>query len=118
MTQIVGDITAVNSTLMVPCDDHFGSADVNGAASITLAAGASGTVVLEMSQGLDASGNDIWVQLRVFNDTTTVGAFQDTMVGAAGTQHWYAEIVGARKVRIRKSATAASCYAILTFKAA
>jgi len=118
MAELKGDLTAVGSTLTTDSVDHFGSADVNGAIGIWLAAGASGTVVLEVSGGKDGTGAETWVQIRVFNDTAGVGAYQDTMVGAGGAQHFYAEIVGARHVRLRKTVTAASCYCIMNLKAA
>ncbi len=119
MAQIKGDLTAVNSTLVHDSVDHFGSADVNGAVGITLVAGASGTVVLEVSGGTGADGvTEQWVQVRVFNDTAGVGAYQDAMVRAAGAQHFYAEIVGVRHIRVRKTITVASCYVIMNLKAA
>lgn len=118
MAQLKGDINAVNAALTLDCVDHFGSADVNGAVSITLAAGATGTVVLEVSAGQDANGVDIWVQIAIFCDMAGVSSLQSSLVGAAGAQHGYAEIVGARKIRARKSVTAGSCYTIINLKAA
>lgn len=118
MAQLKGDINAVNAALTLDCVDHFGSADVNGAARVTIAAGATGTVVVEVSPGQDATGADIWNQVRIFCDMAGVGAYQDTLVGAAGAQTGYVEVVGARKIRVRKSVTAGSCYTILNLKAA
>ena len=118
MAQIKGDLTNVNDQLLLTCDEHFGSAEANGAVSLTLVPGASGTVVIESSSGTDSTGADVWVQLEIYCDQAGVSALQSSLVGAAGAQHGRTEIVGAKKIRARKSVTAASCYCILSFKAA
>lgn len=116
MAQMVN--TLVNSNDVVgPIDviDHIGSADVNGAASLMVEAGA-GTFVLEASPGQNAAGVDLWVILEMWSPQVGVNAFIASIVGGA-LQYGYAELVAVRKVRGRCSVAGAGARVTLTMKA-
>lgn len=119
MAQIRGNLVNVNDVLG-PLDviDHIGTADVNAAVSLTLAAGSVGTVVLEVSPGQDATDTDIWQQVVIYNPQPGVDAKVNSLAGSAAVSYAWAELVGARKVRARKTvAGPGNAFVLLNMKA-
>lgn len=104
MARARGILTNLNDEISLEDRD-----EINGAASIQYGAGGLGTVVMEQTNN-DAE----WVQLKMKNPSTAVNAEVDNLA-AAGIA--YAEIVGASKVRARKSvAGAGPVTVVLTLK--
>lgn len=80
--------------------------ELNGAASIQYGAGGLGTLVLEVScqDNGAAPPVDDWVQIKIFNPAIAVNAAVDNLAAAG---YAWAEVVGVKKVRVRKSVAGA-----------
>lgn len=94
-------LTNINEEIVIGDVD-----EINGAASIQYGAGGAGTLVLEVSSQDDGANPpvDQWVQVKMFNPAIAVNDFVDNLVAVG---YAWAEIVGARKVRLRKSVAGA-----------
>ncbi len=106
MARITGVLTNVNDALTIKDVDEN-----NGGVSITYKTGGLGTIVVEVS-ALDSQTNvngnlvddDEWVQLKLRNPSAAVNADVDNLA-AAGIA--WADIIGVKKVRVRKSVAGA-----------
>jgi hypothetical protein len=88
----------------------------NGGVSVWLSANATGTVILEF--GSENASNVVeWAQVEMKNPLIAVNADVDSLVGAATPQYGWAEFVGVRWVRARRTDAAGNdCYTTLSFR--
>lgn len=105
MAIVAKDLTALNSVLVIDEID-----EENGTVTLQYGAGGAGTVALEGTLGATASGGAAeWVNLRITNVATKVDSDNATAPGI-----YYAEMIGYRSVRAKKTVGAASCPVILS----
>ena len=116
MAQVTNTLAAITDIAgPIEVVDHIGSADVNGAASIMVEAGA-GTIVIEGSPGQDVNGVDMWIILPLITSVAGVSTPAANIVAGA-LQYGWSELVGIRKVRARCSVAGAGARVTLTMKA-
>lgn len=112
------NLNAQNAAVTLELDGENHNHEV----SLWLAAGAQGTVVLEVGNRskptTDGTAEVVeWAQIKLWNPLVAVNAAADNIAGAAGAQYVYASVIGAEFVRARKSTNdVLDCWATLTAK--